>query len=612
MFNQAKQILNTVFGYPAFRGLQEDIIKHVLDGHDALVLMPTGGGKSLCFQIPAIVRSGMGVVISPLIALMQDQVSGLKELGVKAAFLNSSQNFDQMLEVEKQVRNGELDLLYLAPERLLKPGFIDSLKKSNLALFAIDEAHCVSQWGHDFRPEYLGLSVIQENFPNIPKIALTATADEITRVEIVNKLALNNAKIFVAGFDRPNINYQVVLKDSPRDQLLSFIQEKFLDESGIVYCLSRKKVEDTATWLKSKGINAYPYHAGMSQEERKKNQDIFINEEKVVIVATIAFGMGIDKPNVRFVAHLDLPKSIESYYQETGRAGRDGLPACAWMAYGLGDVVTLRQMLESSDADEAHKLIERRKLDTMLGFCETVKCRRQVLLNYFGDTSEHACGNCDTCLEPPKTWDGGLAAQKALSCVFRTEQRFGTAYLVDILIGADNPRIKQFRHDKLAVYGLGKDLSKASWLSIYRQLVAAGYLSVDMQSYGSLKLTSSSKALLKGELKIDFRIDPPAKPRTSKKNRNKVEQTENGEKSSDTFQSSIQNPNLWEALRACRLALSKKQKVPPYLIFHDSSLKEMASLKPKSLDELATISGVGAVKLSRYGDEFLQVIKQYA
>lgn len=602
MNHEAHKILSTVFGYHTFRGQQESIVDHVIAGGDALVLMPTGGGKSLCYQIPALVRPGLAIIVSPLIALMQDQVSALLSAGVRAAFLNSSLSPSEQFEIEQRIQQQELDLLYVAPERLLKPGFLDQFQNLPISLIAIDEVHCVSQWGHDFRPEYLSLGVMGEKFPGVPRMGLTATADEATRADILQRLKLNNAKVFVSGFDRPNIRYEVVLKHNPREQLLKFIQANYQNESGIVYCLSRKKVEETAAWLKTQGINAYPYHAGMEAADRKRNQDIFINEEKIVVVATIAFGMGIDKPNVRFVAHLDLPKSIEAYYQETGRAGRDGLRASAWMAYGLGDVVALRQMLDNSDADAEHKLVERRKLDAMLGFCETVNCRRQVLLGYFGDTLDKPCGNCDVCENPPQTWDGTVAAQKALSCVYRTGQRFGTGYLVDVLRGEDNPRIQNFGHDTLGVFGVGKDLSKSSWQSIFRQLVAAGFLTVDLENYGAVKLAGSSAAILKGAQPINFRVDPEPKRVSKKSLRAARNEAALGDVPRD----------LWENLRACRLAIAKRNNVPPYVIFHDSTLQEIARRKPGNLDELAQVSGVGSVKLGKYGAEFLAVLSENA
>jgi ATP-dependent DNA helicase RecQ len=500
MPDQAAHILRSVFGYDSFRPSQGEIVAHLIDGHDALVLMPTGGGKSLCFQVPALVRFGTGIVVSPLIALMQDQVAALQQAGVRAAFLNSSQRPDEQRRVEAQFRAGELDLLYLAPERLLLDRTLDMLAGQPLALFAIDEAHCVSQWGHDFRPEYLELAVLAERFPAVPRIALTATADERTRQEIVQRLALRDARIFVSSFDRPNIRYRIHEgQGNARDQLLRFIRDEHPGEAGIVYCLSRRKTADLADWLTSKGVPALPYHAGLAADVRAANQARFISEEGLVMVATIAFGMGIDKPNVRFVAHLSLPKSVEAYYQETGRAGRDGLPADAWMTYGLQDVILLRQMLAESAADEAHKRVERHKLDAMLGLCELTGCRRQALLAYFGESLPEPCGNCDTCLSPPETWDASVVAQKALSCVHRTGQRFGVMYLIDVLLGKDDERIRRFGHDRITTFGIGTELDARGWRGVFRQLIARGLLSVDVDGHGGLKLTDACRPVLRGQ-----------------------------------------------------------------------------------------------------------------
>ncbi|MCU7812303.1 MAG: DNA helicase RecQ, partial [Candidatus Thiodiazotropha sp. (ex Notomyrtea botanica)] len=499
-FDQALEILQHTFGYTEFRPPQDRIIGHLIDGGDALVLMPTGGGKSLCYQIPAMVRAGTGIIISPLIALMQDQVSALQQLGIRAACLNSALTQESAREVESQLLAAELDLLYVAPERLLTPRMLDLLERSHIALFAIDEAHCVSQWGHDFRPEYIQLSQLHERFPNIPRIALTATADEPTRNEIIERLALNEAERFIVGFDRPNIRYRIDENSgNARERLLRFIQDEHPGEAGIVYCLSRKRVDEVAAWLRTKYIEALPYHAGLDSKTRELHQTRFLREEGVVIVATIAFGMGIDKPDVRFVAHLNLPKSVEAYYQETGRAGRDGLPADAWMVYGLQDVIMLRQMQASSEADEMHKRLERHKLDAMLSLCETTECRRQALLGYFADPMEKPCGNCDTCLEPPETWDATVAAQKALSCAHRTGQRFGVNYLVDVLLGKDNERIQQFRHHQVSTYDIGNEHSAPEWRTIYRQLIARGLLAVDLEGYGGLHLTPASRTVLRGE-----------------------------------------------------------------------------------------------------------------
>ena len=599
--SSAKQLLASIFGYHAFRDGQEAIIQHVQAGGDALVLMPTGGGKSLCFQLPALLRPGVAIVISPLIALMQDQVEALWQLGIKAAYLNSSLDAKRAYQVQQDAMQGKLDLLYVAPERLLTSGFLALLDDMEIALFAIDEAHCVSQWGHDFRPEYLQLTVLHERFPAIPRIALTATADEPTRREIMTNLALENARQFISSFDRPNIAYRVVQKKNPREQLHQFISSEHQGDAGIIYCLSRKRVDETANWLSQKGWDALPYHAGLSASTREKNQKRFIREEGVVMVATVAFGMGIDKPNVRFVAHMDLPKSMEGYYQETGRAGRDGLPATAWLAYGLADVVTLRHMVDSGDANLQRKRIERRKLDALLGYCETTLCRRQVLLQYFGETYQAPCQHCDNCLNPVETWDGKVAAQMAMSCVYRTGQRFGVKHLIDVLLGKMTPQTKRFRHDKVSTFGIGQAYTPSQWNSIYRQLVAANLLSIDMDGYGSLRITAQSAPLLRGEQGIAFRHDPaPVKtPTSSKKTRR---QAPHGNMPVD---------GLWQALKARRLDLAKEQGVPPYVIFHDKSLLEMYHGKPKTRHEFAAISGVGEHKLTRYGDSFLQVIKEH-
>ena len=594
-----RRVLERTFGYPEFRGQQEEIIRHMVDGGDCLVLMPTGGGKSLCYQIPAILGEGTGVVVSPLIALMRDQVEALRQLGVRAACLNSSLSYREVLEVESAVRGGRLDLLYVAPERLLGERTLELLSQARLALFAIDEAHCVSQWGHDFRPEYLQLSALAEHFPDVPRIALTATADELTRREIVDRLGLGGAPVFVGGFDRPNIRYSVVPKNNARAQLRRFLNENHKSDAGIVYCLSRKKVDATAEWLQAQGVNALPYHAGMGTAERQRNQDRFQREEGVVIVATIAFGMGIDKSNVRFVAHLDLPKSIEAYYQETGRAGRDGLAANAWMVYGLQEVVTLRNMVEGSEAGETRKRLEVRKLDAMLGYCELTTCRRQTLLAYFGDTLPEPCGNCDNCLTPVATWDATEASQKAMSCVYRTGQRFGAAYLIDVLRGRETDRIQRFGHASIPTHGVGADLSLYQWRSVFRQLIARSLLWVDMEGYGSIRLTEASWPVLKGETRVHMRQDLPP-PKSTRQRKPKVAQP--------PPDPATWNEGLWEALRAHRLELARAQGVPPYVIFHDATLREMVERRPRTLDELAAITGVGETKLRRYGDDFLAVI----
>ncbi len=598
----AQELLERVFGYDRFRGQQEAIIEHTIAGGDSLVLMPTGGGKSLCYQIPALARRGAAVVVSPLIALMRDQVDGLLQAGVRAACLNSTLSYGEVRDVEARLRAGRIDLLYAAPERLLGERTLTLLGEAEIALLAIDEAHCVSQWGHDFRPEYLELSVLHERFPDVPRMALTATADGPTRREILARLELADARVFTSGFDRPNIRYRVVPKASPRDQLLRLIDGEHRGDAGIVYCLSRRKVEETAEWLRAQRIDARPYHAGLGARERAAAQDAFVRGEGVVIVATIAFGMGIDKPDVRFVAHLDLPKSLEAYYQETGRAGRDGLPATAWMAYGIQDVMTLRQMVDGSEAGEAQKRIEIRKLDAMLGYCELATCRRRALLDYFGDTLDGPCGNCDNCLQPPEAWDATAAAQQALSCVYRTGQRFGAGYVIDVLRGKDDGRIRRFGHDRLPTFGVGADLAAGEWRSVVRQLVARGLLSVDVDGYGALRLTEAARPVLRGDAQVELRRDAaPRPPRRSRAARSKAAAALGGA-----------NTELFDALRARRRELAKEQNVPPYVIFHDASLVEMAERRPGTLDEFAAIPGVGAAKLDRYGAAFLDVIRAHA
>ena len=596
MDEQALQILRTTFGYSEFRGSQAAIIQQLIAGKDAVVLMPTGGGKSLCYQVPAIVRDGCGIVISPLIALMQDQVSSLQQLGVDAAYLNSTLDASEAADVENRLLAGQLDLLYVAPERLMTPAFLGLLEQTDVALFAIDEAHCVSQWGHDFRPEYIQLSILHERFPQIPRIALTATADEPTRNEIIQRLDLSQAERFIASFDRPNICYRITQSTgNARDSLLRFILNEHENEAGIVYCLSRNKVEQTAEWLNSKGLTALPYHAGLPAKTRQKHQQRFLMEDGVIIVATIAFGMGIDKPDVRFVAHLNMPKSIEAYYQETGRAGRDGLPSDAWMMYGLQDVIKLRQMMDSSEADEQHKRIEQHKLQSMLGFCELTTCRRQGLLRYFGEVLERPCGNCDTCLTPVETWDATVAAQKALSAVHRTGQRFGVNYLIDVLRGSENERLKYFGHDKLSVYGIGADLDKQQWRSIFRQLIAHNLLSVDIEGHGNLRLTEACRPVLRGEQTLMLRKDSK-----------QVKAARKGRKTFDT--SKAKDSQLWEALRTCRKQLADQNNVPPYVIFHDATLAEMVERQPQNREQFSRVSGVGDSKLEKYADDFLAVI----
>ena len=590
-------LLKTVFGYPVFRGAQREIVDHVVAGGDALVLMPTGGGKSLCYQLPALLRDGTALVISPLIALMQDQVAALRQLGVRAAFLNSTLDAREAAAVERALREGALDLLYVAPERLVMPRMLDLLEQSRIALFAIDEAHCVSQWGHDFRPEYLQLSLLHERFPAVPRIALTATADMQTRVEIRHRLELGDARVFVSSFDRQNIRYTIVDKQDARQQLLRFIRETHAGDAGIVYCLSRKKVDETAAWLKAQDVPALPYHAGMDAAMRADHQARFQREEGVVMVATIAFGMGIDKPDVRFVAHLDLPKSIEGYYQETGRAGRDGAPADAWMTYGLGDVVQQRRMIDQSEGSEEHRRVSFAKLEALLGLCETAGCRRVRLLDYFGEASE-PCGNCDTCLEPPQTWDATDAARKALSCIFRTGQRFGSRHLIDVLRGHATERVGQWRHQDLSVFGIGADIDEAAWRDVFRQLVTLGFVRPDHEAFGALRLTESSRAVLKGEQRIDMRRMAPRKGKSATVRRKAAAA---GLTAADA--------SLLERLRAWRSEQARTQSVPAYVIFHDATLSAIASAHPRDIDDLATIHGIGAKKLERYGSELMALLR---
>ena len=598
--SRALHILETVFGYSSFRGQQGDIVQHVVKGGDALVLMPTGGGKSLCYQIPALVRDGVGVVVSPLIALMQDQVDALAEVGVRAAFLNSTQTFDEAMQIERRVRSGDLDVLYVAPERLMTPRCLELLEAAHIALFAIDEAHCVSQWGHDFRPEYIKLSVLHERFPNVPRIALTATADQQTREEIIHRLQLEDARQFVSSFDRPNIRYQIVEKANGRKQLLDFIESEHADDAGVVYCLSRKKVEETAEFLKQSGINALPYHAGMDYAKRTANQARFLREDKIVMVATIAFGMGIDKPDVRFVAHLDLPKSIEGYYQETGRAGRDGLPANAWMAYGLQDVVQQRRMIAESEADETFKRVLGIKLDAMLGLCETLHCRRVRLLDYFGQHGQQACGNCDICLSPPVSFDGTVMVQKLLSTVYRVDQRFAPGHVLDVLRGIDGDRVKQWHHDQLSVFGIGSEHGEAEWRAVLRQVIALGLLTVDHENYSSLKLTEEAKPVLRGEQKIQLRqYQKPVKPKRTSSKSNYVE-----------TDLSTEEQALFDKLRWWRVETARKHNVPAYVIFHDATMREIAKARPSSLDDLRGVTGVGEKKLETYGTEIIALIQE--
>ncbi len=588
-----QQILQDTFGYSTFRPPQDEIIRAVSSGDNALVLMPTGGGKSLCYQIPALARDGCGIVISPLIALMQDQVDALRQLGVRADFLNSTLSQEHQWEVEQRLLDGDLDLLYIAPERLSQPRMLDLLHGSTLALFAIDEAHCVSQWGHDFREDYLRLSLLQERFPAVPRIALTATADARTRTEIARRLALQDARHFIAGFDRPNICYRIAPRHNPKSQLLGFLRSEHPADAGIVYCLSRKKTEQTAQWLVQEGFNALPYHAGLDAGTRADHQARFLKEDGVIVVATIAFGMGIDKPDVRFVAHLDLPKTVESYYQETGRAGRDGQPADAWMVYGLQDVIKLRQMMASSDGSEEHKRAEQHRLNAMLGLCEITSCRRQALLGYFGQDLDRPCGNCDSCLNPVDTWDGTEAAQMALSVAYRTGQRFGVNHLIDVLRGAQNERILQWDHHLLPTHGVGAELDANQWRSVFRQLVARGYFSVDIESFGALRLEEKCRPLLKGEERIDLRRESR---QTSARKQTKTPLPEDID------------VGLWEALRDCRRRLAEDQGVPPYVIFHDSTLREMCAMKPADIGQFGQLSGVGERKRDKYAEAFLAVI----
>jgi len=588
-------LLNRIFGYAAFRGDQAAIIAQVAGGGDALVLMPTGGGKSICYQIPALLRDGCAVVVSPLIALMQDQVSALKELGIAAAFLNSSLDGATAAQVERDFARGALKLLYVAPERLLTPRFLESLDAADVSLFAIDEAHCVSQWGHDFRPEYLGLSVLHERYPQIPRIALTATADAATRAEILHRLALDDARVFVASFDRPNIRYRVSEKTEPRRQLLDFLAGH-PGEAGIVYCSTRKKVEETAAALSQAGFSALPYHGGMDNETRRRPQERFLREDGVIMVATLAFGMGIDKPDVRFVAHLDLPRSVEGYYQETGRAGRDGEPAEAWMAWGLQDVVTQRRFIDEGEAEDTHKRIAHAKLDALVGLAEAASCRRVALLSYFGEASQ-PCGNCDICLNPPTLWDATEAAQKALSAVYRTGQRFGAGHVIDVLLGKTTEKIDRFGHAELSVFGIGASLDDKRWRAVLRQLVVRGLLEVDHTAYGALKLTAAARPVLKGETTVMLR---PLETRPSKKKTRLAS-------SSGAGVHDDEDP-LFLSLRAWRRETANEKGVPAYVILHDATLREIVARRPSTLDELGEISGLGTKKLEAYGEAVLAVV----
>lgn len=594
-----QEILTHTFGYDAFRGRQREIVESVVAGKNTLVVMPTGGGKSLCYQIPGLVRPGLAVVVSPLIALMQDQVSALNALGVSAAFLNSTLELDRVRAIEQALQAGKIDVLYIAPERLVQERTQQLFSQLRISLFAIDEAHCVAQWGHDFRSDYLRLSLLQERFPDVPRVALTATADSRTQQEICERLALDPDANFVCGFDRPNIRYRIQQKNNPKKQLLTFLQNEHEGDAGVVYCLSRKKVDDLSIWLKGQGINALPYHAGMSAKDRKRHQDIFLRDEGVVIVATIAFGMGIDKPNVRFVAHLDMPKSIEAYYQETGRGGRDGDPANAILLYGTEDVVKLQQMLLQSEGNETFKRHEQQRLNAMLGLCEMTACRRQSLLRYFGEQLEQPCGNCDNCITPPETWDATEDVQKALSCVYRTGQRFGMAHVIDVLRGSENEKVRQFNHQALSTYGIGKSLSANQWRSVFRQLLVQGILKIDGSGYGSLLLDESARPILRGEAPIYLRREL---------DKEKTKQKEGRAKS--TLELPEEDMHLWHALRKLRKSLADEANVPPYVIFSDATLKDMILKRPNSGEEMLCVNGVGDVKLERFGDAFLEVLRE--
>ncbi len=601
----ALEILQRVYGHEAFRGHQAEIVDHVTAGGDALVLMPTGGGKSVCYQIPALLRDGVGIVVSPLIALMQDQVAALQQMGVAAAFLNSSLSLDEMRGVEAQLRQGDMKLLYVAPERLLTSRFLDLLQTLKIGLFAIDEAHCVSQWGHDFRPEYIQLSVLHERFPSVPRIALTATADRETRQEIRERLALQEARIYLTSFDRPNIRYRVVERSDAKRQLLALIESDHVGEAGIVYCQSRKRVEETAAWLVSRKIKALPYHAGMDADVRRRNQERFLREDGIVMVATIAFGMGIDKPDVRFVAHLDLPSSIEAYYQETGRAGRDGAPAEAWLAFGLQDVVLLRRRIDESELSDQRKVVSRRKLDALLAFCEATSCRRRALLAYLGEESG-PCGNCDICQDPGETWDATVAAQKLLSVCWRTGQRFGLGHLIDVLRGDLTEKVTRFAHEQLPVFGIGRDVDTQVWKQLGRQLVSLGYLLVDSEQFNTLTVSESARPLLRGEASLTMRRPNGKLGRGNRKARGSAEATV-----AAALAKADVAPALWDALRDRRRDLATAQNLPPYVIFHDATLLAIAQAMPKRLEDFLHIPGIGERKMKRYGADFLEVLSAF-
>ena len=590
-------ILKQTYGYDQFRGEQEEIINYLIEGGSSFVLMPTGSGKSLCYQIPSLCREGVGVIVSPLIALMQDQITALAQLGISARAINSSMSDRAVFEVKQKLESNNLDLLYVAPERLVMPEFVELLERVKIALFAIDEAHCVSQWGHDFRPDYTALSFLAERFEGVPRIALTATADRATRKDIIERLKLENGRTFIGGFDRPNIHYSILERNNPKKQVYDFIKNYHLEDSGIIYCISRKKVEDMAEWLQGKDINALPYHAGLPAEVRSENQDRFLREDKIIIVATIAFGMGIDKPDVRFVAHMNIPKSIEAYYQETGRAGRDGLPSNAYMIYGMDDAVMQRNWIENSEAPELQKRIENQKLNALLGLCEAAICRRQVLLEYFDDTGE-PCGNCDTCDTKPQTFDGTTPAQMALSAVYRTGQRFGMVYVVDVLLGKEDDRIIQFGHDQQSTFGIGKELSRAEWQNIFRQLVSRNLLMVDVQEHNGIKITEKGFAFLKQKESIDFRkVTISKKTKADKPSRRKKPALEDED-----------DQELFEKLKDARQLMAKKRRVPAYVIFHDKTLIELADKRPQSFEEMLEINGIGESKLKKFGQTLLDVI----